>query len=103
MSNIIDDINRSMNIDDIEQLMSNDDDNERSHSCSIDSESRILVQTSMKRTIDIQHVSLSMETTLPKDHDEQQPQRSNSSILQMKTSNVPGPVGRLPILVSYMM
>lgn len=107
------DHNDNFNYDEIEKLISDE-----SEICEINTENRIANNST--RTIDerlesqqtrsssaitqVQSISLSLEKSIANIEENSQNQSSNkskASILTTKTSNIPGPVGLLPILVRF--
>ena len=100
------DLNQSFNLDEIEQLMSNDlsptHTESRSTTETVQSPpNRLETQSSRQSvtsTLPVQNIRLSLEQSLSTQQDETP--KSQMSALKVKTSNVPGPVGLLPILVS---
>ena len=107
------DLDGSINYDEIEELISN----QKENSDQINTESRITInslKTSNERPVSQQHrssacitqvqnISLSLEKSLANVEEnsgnETNSNKSNISLSTVKTSNIPGPVGLLPILV----
>ncbi|CAF2523589.1 unnamed protein product [Rotaria sp. Silwood2] len=106
------DLDQSINYDEIEQLISNEDETHE-----INTESRITInslkpsderlvsqqqqQRSSSCITQVQHMSLSLEkssTNLDENSENKNNNQSKISILSVKTSNIPGPVGLLPVL-----
>ena len=100
------DLDRSFNLDEIEQLMSNDlspthAENRPTTQTVQSPPKRVETQSSRQSvtsTLPVQNIRLSLEQSLSTQQDETL--KSQASVLKAKTSNVPGPVGLLPILVS---
>jgi len=101
------DLNQSLNYDEIEELISNENETRE-----INTESRITInsneilvsqQSRSSCITQVQKMSLSLEKSLANIEENSENDSSNKSklsILNVKTSNIPGPVGLLPILVS---
>jgi hypothetical protein len=83
--NMSEDQNRSINYDEIEEFISNE---EKMNTQSEGSSSAI---------IQVQNINLSMEKSSV--NNEETKSQTKKSVLTVKTSNIPGPVGLLPILV----
>lgn len=79
------DQNQSINYDEIEEFISNE---EKLNTQSEGSSSAI---------IQVQNINLSMEKSSV--NNEETKSQTKKSVLTVKTSNIPGPVGLLPILV----
>jgi predicted RNase H-like nuclease (RuvC/YqgF family) len=109
MSASINNLDRSINYDEIEELISNEDENHQ-----IDTESQITIissrpsderlvtqQSYLSSSItQVQNISLSLEKSLANiEENSAEENNKKSKILTVKTSSVPGPVGLLPILV----
>jgi hypothetical protein len=83
--NMSEDQNQSINYDEIEEFISNE---EKLNTQSEGSSSAI---------IQVQNINLSMEKSSV--NNEETKSQTKKSVLTVKTSNIPGPVGLLPILV----
>jgi len=83
--NMSEDQNQSINYDEIEEFISNE---EKLNTQSEGSSSAI---------IQVQNINLSMEKSSV--NNEENKIQTKKSVLTVKTSNIPGPVGLLPILV----
>lgn len=83
--NMSEDQNQSINYDEIEEFISNE---EKMNTQSEGSSSAI---------IQVQNINLSMEKSSV--NNEETKSQTKKSVLTVKTSNIPGPVGLLPILV----
>jgi hypothetical protein len=96
------DHDRSFNLDEIEQLMSNDLSPADTETRTVKSPpNRVETQSarqSATSTHPVQNVRLSLEQSLSTQQDDTP--NSDTNVLKVKTSNVPGPVGLLPVLVS---
>lgn len=95
MANRLDERNESFNIDELEDLISNEDEFMPKPS---------QISSSITQA---QSLSLSLQKASTNTQNKQQQSLNQSinqkenNVLTIKTSNVPGPVGLLPILVSY--
>jgi hypothetical protein len=83
--NMSEDQNQSINYDEIEEFISNE---EKMNTQSEGSSSAIA---------QVQNINLSMEKSSV--NNEETKSQTKKSVLTVKTSNIPGPVGLLPILV----
>jgi hypothetical protein len=90
MSSSINGSDQSINYDELDQITSNDK--------KIDTESEITVKSSSRIT-QVPNMSLSMGKSSINSEQSQSNNKIKESILTIKTSNIPGPVGLLPILV----
>lgn len=92
-------------IDEIEELMSCQNDIDTESTITIDSSKSPDEQIQSKENHSLsairqaQNTSLSLESVKEKSKKDDDINKSNISLLSVKTSNVPGPVGLLPILV----
>jgi len=98
MSASINDHDQSINCDEIEELIAKEDE--------INTESQITIKpldTSLSCVRQVQDISLSLGkssvTNIEENLENQSNNKTKKSILSSKTSNIPGPVGLLPILV----
>ncbi len=93
MSASINNNNQSINYDEIEELISNEDE--------INTESEIIIEKKLPSSCvtQVQMMSLSMNTSSANNEKNQCNNKTKQCILNVKTSNIPGPVGLLPILV----
>lgn len=103
MSASIEDHNQSINYDEIEEFVSNE---EKIHTAS--QITRKLMDENLRSTsssscvTQVQTISLSLEkssTNTEENSSNQSNTNEKRSVLNVKTSNIPGPVGLLPILV----
>ncbi|CAF1118516.1 unnamed protein product [Adineta steineri] len=92
---------QSINYDEIEEYLSNDNDIDTQSKITINSNER-LITTQKSCITQVQNVSLSLEKSSMNNEEYSENDNNNNksitSILNVKTSNIPGPVGLLPIL-----
>jgi len=92
MSASINDHNQSINYDELEGLISDGEE--------IDTESIKPSDVSSTSCVtQVQDVSLSLEKSSVTIEESQSNNKTKKPVLSVKTSNIPGPVGLLPILV----
>ena len=92
---------KSINYDEIEQFISNEDEIDTESRITINTNERLVSQQSRSSCItQVQNISLSLEKSFTNvEENDSSSNKSRISILSVKTSNIPGPVGLLPILV----
>ncbi|CAF1019855.1 unnamed protein product [Adineta steineri] len=95
------DDDESINYDEIEEYLSNDNEIDTQSKITINSNER-LITTQKSCITQVQNVSLSLEKSSMNNEEYSENDNNNNksitSILNVKTSNIPGPVGLLPIL-----
>ncbi|CAF4311860.1 unnamed protein product, partial [Adineta steineri] len=92
---------QSINYEEIEEYLSNDNEIDTQSKITINSNER-LITTQKSCITQVQNVSLSLEKSSMNNEEYSENDNNNNksitSILNVKTSNIPGPVGLLPIL-----
>ncbi|CAF3734404.1 unnamed protein product [Adineta steineri] len=95
------DDDQSINYDEIEEYLSNDNEIDTQSKITINSNEK-LIATQKSCITQVQNVSLSLEKSSMNNEEYSENDNNNNksitSILNVKTSNIPGPVGLLPIL-----